>query len=114
MEVDDIDARLDSLLAWFERRRKLAEIKRKAREAKRLLSLGLREPEAQAWLNTEPDFKKQITEPLDRKRKGRAMLAMLLLALAAPHIFLPSSPNGLLQHQKIHVPNEELTLPGVT
>jgi hypothetical protein len=80
-----------------------------------LKDAGFTQTEKEAWQGQEPNFKKQIVKPLQRKRRGHAVLAILFLALATPHIFMQAAglPNGLLQHPKVHVPNGELTLPYV-
>ena len=43
------------MLEWFKKRGAISEAKRKAKEKKRLLSLGLRESEVEAWLQSETD-----------------------------------------------------------
>src|SRR5208282_4797137 len=70
-----------------------------------------------AWSEAEPDFPKPIGKPLGRKWRGHAMLTLLFVSLAIQHYPMQvnavhvSSPNGLLQAQKIRLPNDKLTLP---
>jgi hypothetical protein len=66
--------------------------------------------EEEAWKASEPDFNKRIVKPSDHKRKGDAMLALLFLALATPHIFmqLAASPTEISQ---LPPPTIKVTLP---
>ncbi len=93
---------------------------RKKGETTDLMQFGFRREEAASWVHNEPDFTKRIVKPLDRKRRDNApIVAMLFLLLAIQHYSIQvnamqvSSPNGLLQAQKIHVPNDKLTLPSI-
>jgi hypothetical protein len=61
--------------------------------------------------------KRIVSDLRDRfgKRHGHAMVAVIFMVLSVPHAFAHvGSPNEMLQAPKVHVPNEELTLPGVT
>lgn len=71
--------------------------------------LPLTEKEFGEWQANEPDFTKRIVKPLDRKRKGHAMLAIILLALTVPHFTVQaSSPTENLQ---VKLPTVKATLP---
>jgi len=65
MEVEDTGKILQDLLAKLTQEEKQRETKRKAQEKPRLIHLGLREREAEAWLDQEPNYDKNILRSSD-------------------------------------------------
>ncbi len=77
---EDIARRLKRLLEELEKEAEQEKIRRENRERPKLVRFGLREHEARAWLEQEPDYDKPIirrnfTGTRNRRRLDRTLVA---------------------------------------
>jgi hypothetical protein len=104
--VDSIDERLERLKKDFNEL-----LGKNIEETKR--DRIFVEQQERDWLLSERDlgydFRKAIVKPLDRKRKGHFMLAVILLSLTLPRLGMAA--NSPTEFSQPHKPTAEVTLP---